>query len=224
MVQHYGDTDTLTGPENDSATQRYEEARAAAHRAMTSVNVIPDRPPTVAPVDLENPAYRGFRFGAAFFGWLITMSMTVLLAAAITGIGAGTTYILGYSRADAERQPGTAAITAAAVVVLLFSLAMYTGGYVAGRLARFDGMVQGFGVWMITMLGVLLAAGAVAALNTQYDLVGRVHRPNVALANNALTTGGMVTVGALVVLSLLAALLGGKTGQRYHDKIDSMLD
>ncbi|MDX6246892.1 MAG: hypothetical protein QOF10_252 [Kribbellaceae bacterium] len=224
MVQHYGDTDILTEPPTDSATQRYEAARAAAHRAMTSVTVIPDRPPVQPPADPELPVYRGFKFGAAFFGWLITVSMTVLLTAVIAGVGVGAAYILEYTRADAERRPGTAAITAAAILVLMLCLAIYTGGYVAGRLARFDGLRQGFGVWMMALLVTLLAAGAGAALNTQYDLVGRVNRPNVPLSNDALTTGGMITAGALLILPLLAALLGGRTGQRYHDKIDSMLD
>jgi hypothetical protein len=224
VVQQYGDTDTLTEPVTDSATQRYEEARAAAHRAMTSVNLVPDRPPTQPPVEAETLVYRGFKFGAAFFGWLITISMTVLLTAAIAGAVGGATYVLEYSRADAERQPGTVAITAAAVLVLMLSLAIYTGGYVAGRLARFDGLRQGFGVWMFVLLMILIAAGTGAALNTQYDLVGRVHRPNVSLTNDALTIGGMITLAAVLVLPLLAALLGGKVGQRYHDKIDSMLE
>jgi hypothetical protein len=38
-------------------------------------------------------------------------------------------------------------------------IAFYTGGYVAGRLARFDGGRQGFGVWMIALVVALLAGG-----------------------------------------------------------------
>lgn len=224
MVQQYGDTDTMTEPGNDTATQRYEEARAAAHRAMTNVTVIPDRPPTQIPSEPDIPAYRGFKFGAAFFGWLIAIAMAVLLTAVIAGAGAGASYVLDYTRADAEQQPGTAAITAGAVLVLMMSLAFYIGGYVAGRLARFDGARQGFGVWMFTLLLAVLAAGSGAVLNSQYDLIGRVDRPDVALTNDTLTTGGIIAAAALVVLTLLAALLGGRTGQRYHDKIDSLLD
>jgi hypothetical protein len=229
VVQQYGDTDTLTEPDSGTATQRYEEARAAAERAMTSVTLVPDRPVSVIPTEaerqeVERPAYRGFKFGAAYFGWLITLSMLVLLTAVIAGAGAGSAYVLDYTRADAEQQAGTAAITAAVVLVLMVSLAFYTGGYVAGRLARFDGARQGFGVWMICLLLGLVATGTGAVLDRQYDLIGQVHRPDVPLTNDALLTGSLITAAALLILPLLAALLGGKTGQRYHDKIDSLLD
>lgn len=220
VEQRIGGTGTLTEPEVDS-TQRYQEARAAAARAMTSVTVVPDTP---LPIEPERLSYRGFKFGAAFFGWLIMGSMVVLLSALITGATAGTTYVLDYTRDDAEQQAGTAAITVAAVFVLMLTLAFYTGGYVAGRLARFDGMRQGFGVWMITFLLLVVASSAGAFLNSHYDLTGRVDRPDVPLTNDALLTGGLITAAALLMLPLLASLLGGRTGQRYHEKIDSLLD
>jgi hypothetical protein len=222
--QRYGNTDTMTQPGNDTATERYEQAREAARRAMTSVTLIPDKPlPQPAPEPVM-PAYRGFKFGAAFFGWLIMMSMVVLLTAIITGAAVGSAYVLDYTRADADQQAGTVAMTAAAVLVVMVCLAFYIGGYVAGRLARFDGARQGFGVWMFFLLLTVIATATGAFLNNQYDLVGRVDRPNVPLANDTLLTGGLITAAALLMLPLLAALLGGKTGQRYHDKIDDMLD
>ncbi|WP_112239431.1 hypothetical protein [Kribbella monticola] len=220
-VEQYGESDTLTQPVPSPTTQRYEEARAAAHRAMTSVTLVPDSLPVTDP---ERLAYRGFKFGAAFFGWLIMLSMIVLLTAVVTGAGAGASYVLDYTKSDARQQAGAAAITSAAVVVLVLSLAFYIGGYVAGRLARFDGARQGFGVWMISLLLVVAAAGAGAFLNSQYDLLGRVHRPDVPLTNDSLLTGGLITAAAVLMLPLLAALLGGKNGQRYHDKIDALLD
>jgi hypothetical protein len=103
-------------------------------------------------------------------------------------------------------------------------LAFYTGGYVAGRLARFDGARQGFGVWMFSFVLAALVAGLGAYANSLYDLVGRVDRPHVPLTNDDLLTGSLITAAALLMLPLLAALLGGKTGQRYHDKIDELLD
>lgn len=221
MDQRIG-TDTLVKPEADSTTERYEAARAAAHRAMTSVTVIPAKPlPETEP---ERLSYRGFKFGAAFFGWLIMGSMAVLLSALVSGATVGTAYVLDYTRADAEQQAGTAAIVAAGTLVLTLSLAFYTGGYVAGRLARFDGVRQGFGVWMITFLLVGLAASLGAFLNSRYDLTGRIDRPDVLISNDDLLTGGLITAAALLMLPLLAALLGGRQGQRYHEKIDDLLD
>ena len=227
MENRYGGTDTMTEPDVSSATKRYEEARAAAARAMTSVTVIPDKPPVAeAPTPAETglPAYRGFRLGAALFGWLIMVSMAVLLTAAIAGTAFGLGYVLDYTREDIDRRAGTAAITAAALLVLMVCLAFYTGGYVAGRLARFDGARQGFGVWMFSMVLVGIAAGIGAYANSLYNLVDRVDRPDFPVTNDNLLTGGLITAAALLMLPLLAALLGGKTGQHYHDKIDALLD
>jgi hypothetical protein len=224
--QRYGDTDTMTQTVTSPTTQRYEEARAAAHRAMSSVTLIPDKPlPQEHPhTETERLAYRGFKFGAAFFGWLIMLSMVVLLSLSLTGIGAGASYVLDYTRTDARQQAGTVALAAAAVFVLMICLAFYIGGYVAGRLARFDGARQGFGVWMISLLLIVIGTGAGAFFNNRYDLVSRVDRPNVPLSNDSLITGGLITAAAVLMLPLLAALLGGKTGQRYHDKIDTLLE
>jgi hypothetical protein len=237
MVQQYGDTATATQPvatatmqvpedADATATQRYEEARAAAHRAMSNVTIIPDQPPIPGEpvVDAEMLSYRGFKFGAAFFGWLIAIAMSVLLTLAVSAAAFGTAEILDYTRADAEAQPGAAGITAATVGVLVLTLAFYAGGYVAGRLARFDGGRNGFGVWMFAFLFSVLAAGAGALLNSQYDLLDEVSRPDVSLSTDTVTTAGIIAAAAVVVLTLLFAIVGGKAGRRYHDKIDRLLD
>jgi hypothetical protein len=220
VVQHYGDTDTI--PTN--ATQRYEEARAAARQAMTRATV--DEPPQLAAganVDVDDPAYRGFKFGAAFFGWMVAISMTVLLAGVVGAIATGVDSVVNYTRAEAEQQAGTLGIAAAVILVLVLSLAFYTGGYVAGRLARFDGARQGFGVWTFALLITVVAAGVVALGNTQVDVLGRINLPSVPLSDSTLTTGAISTAVALVLLTLLSALLGGMTGRRYHDKIDNLM-
>jgi hypothetical protein len=220
VVQHYGDTDTVT----TNATQRYEEARAAARQAMTRATVdAPPQPAEDIDVDIDEPAYRGFKFGAAFFGWLVAMSMTVLLAGVVGAIATGVNSVVTYTRAEAEQRAGTLGIAAAVILVLVLSLAFHTGGYVAGRLARFDGARQGLGVWMFALLITLVAAGVVALANTQHDVVGRINLPNVPLSDSTLTTGAISTAVALVVLTLLAAVLGGMTGRRYHDKIDKWM-
>jgi hypothetical protein len=215
-----GDTATMTTPvgEDTSSTQRYEEARAAANRAMSTMNV-----PQEPEVDPELLSYRGFKFGAAFFGWLIAVSMSALLLAAASAAALGTAQVLDYSTNEAKAQPGAAGITAAAVSVLMVMLGFYIGGYVAGRLARFDGGRQGFGVWMIALVVGLLAAGGGWLLDNQYDLLDRVDWPNVSLSDSTLSLGGLVAGAALLLLTLLAAILGGKNGKRYHDRIDSLL-
>ncbi|WP_427890485.1 hypothetical protein ACQHIV_00370 [Kribbella sp. GL6] len=231
MSQQYpGDTATITTPAGDS-TQRYEEARAAASRAISTITVPADQPLRTPPpaaakseVDPDLLSYRGFKFGAAFFGWLIAISMSVLLMAAASAAAFGTAQVLDYTTSDAKAQAGAASITAAAVSIFMLALAFYTGGYVAGRLARFDGGRQGFGVWMIAVLVGAVAGGLIWFLDGQYDLFGNVHRPSgVSLSDNTLLLGSAAAAAALLVLTLLAAIIGGKAGRRYHDRIDELL-
>ncbi|MGW6199141.1 hypothetical protein ACWF0M_23545 [Kribbella sp. NPDC055110] len=230
MSQQYtGDTATITTPAGDASTQKYEEARAAASRAMSTISVPAEQPLRTPPaaaepdVDPDLLSYRGFKFGAAFFGWLIAISMSVLLMAAVAAAALGTAQVLDYTTSDAKAQPGAASLTAAGVTIFMLMLAFYTGGYVAGRLARFDGGRQGFGVWMIALLVGLLAGGAGWVLDNQYGVLDNFNRPDVALADNTLLLGSIAAAAALLILTLLAAVLGGKSGRRYHDRIDQLL-
>jgi drug/metabolite transporter (DMT)-like permease len=110
------------------------------------------------------------------------------------------------------------------MAIVVIAVAFYSGGYVAGRLARFDGARNGFGVWMVAVLVAVLAAGAGALLNSQYDWLTDVQRPDVALSNGTLATGGVIAAVAVIVVTLLAAIVGGKAGQRYHEKIDRLIE
>ncbi|ADB34101.1 hypothetical protein Kfla_5085 [Kribbella flavida DSM 17836] len=176
----------------------------------------------------QRPSYRGFKIGAAFFGWLVALSMTVVLAVVVAAVVGGGSYLLDYTQVDARQRPAEMALIAAILGTLVLTLAFYSGGYVAGRLARFDGKRQGFGVWLLSVLFLIPLAGVSGMLNVWYDLLGQVEREDLplrtgTLATSTLETGALVTAGAVVLLTLVFAVLGGKAGQRYHDKIDSLL-
>ncbi|WP_238161806.1 hypothetical protein [Kribbella antibiotica] len=194
---------------------------------MSNVTTVPDQPVVAADrppaADAALLVYRGFKFGAAFFGWLIAIAMSVLLSAAVSAVALLTAEILDYGRGDAEAAPAAAGLTASVMAIVVIAVAFYSGGYVAGRLARFDGARNGFGVWMVAVLVAVLAAGAGALLNSQYDWLSDLQRPDVALSNGTLATGGVIAAVALIVVTLLAAVIGGKTGQRYHEKIDRLI-
>ena len=44
--------------------------------------------------------------------------------------------------------------------------------------------------------------------------------PNVAVGNESLTTTGLVTLAAALVVTLLFAILGGKAGDLFHRRVD----
>jgi hypothetical protein len=165
-----------------------------------------------------DPSYRGFKGGAAFFGWIVAIGLIALLTGVVGAIAAAVDYALTI---DWNNDAGTIGIASGVVLLAILLIAYYNGGYVAGRLARFDGARQGFGVWMIGVVVTAVVAGLAALAGSQYDVLDRVDLPSVPIADRTLTTGGIVTVIAAVVITLIAALIGGKAGQRYHKRVDA---
>jgi hypothetical protein len=45
--------------------------------------------------------------------------------------------------------------------------------------------------------------------------------PNIPIDNGSLSTGGIITLIAALLVTLGAAILGGKTGEAYHRRIDN---
>jgi MFS family permease len=164
--------------------------------------------------------YGGFTFAAAFYGWLVAVALTVLLAG-IVGAGAtAANTTLNVTQSEAERQAGTLGLASAIALLVILLIAYFAGGYVAGRMSRFDGGRQGLGVWLLGLLVTILVAVLGAVFGTQYDIFQRVNLPATPVPTNTLTVGGIIPLVAVVVGTLLAAMLGGKAGQRYHTKID----
>jgi amino acid transporter len=164
--------------------------------------------------------FGGINWGAAFFGWLVAIAMTILLVsiagAVLTAVGSSQ----NITQNDAERQAGTIGIAAGIVLLVVLAIAYYTGGYVAGRMSRFDGGKQGLATWIIGLVVTLIAIGLGAIFGNEYNLLDRVDLPRLPLSTEEMSTGGLITAAAVLVLSLLAAMLGGKVGHRYHDKVD----
>ena len=121
---------------------------------------------------------------------------------------------------DAERAANTIGLVAAIVLVAVLALAYYTGGYVAGRMSRFDGGRQGFVVWLIGLLVTIAAAVLGFVAGDQYNLLDRVNVPRIPFPTDQVTTAGIVTVVVVVLGTLLAAMAGGKVGRRYHSRVD----
>jgi hypothetical protein len=164
--------------------------------------------------------FGGVNWGSGFYGWLVAIGITILLTSIVGAVVAAVGSNADISQTDAERQAGTIGITAAAVMLAVLAIAYFIGGYVAGRMSRFDGGKQGLAVWVIGLLVTLLAIAAGAIFGNEYNILDRVDLPRLPLSTDQLSTGGIITAVAVVVLTLLAAMAGGKVGHRYHDKVD----
>ena len=100
-------------------------------------------------------------------------------------------------------------------------ISYYAGGYVAGRMSRFDGGRQGFGVWAWAVIIAIVLAILGAIAGSEYNLFGDLSLPRIPIDEGTLGIGGLITLVAIVLGSLLAAIAGGKAGESYHRRVDA---
>jgi hypothetical protein len=166
----------------------------------------------------QRDRFGGVRWGSAFFGLLSAIG----LASILLGIAAAAGVVLNLSEIKdvANGNDDTIGLGGAILLLVGLALAWYCGGYAAARMARFDGARQGVGVWVWTLvIGAALAIAAVIG-GSEYDVFQQLNLPNVAVGDASLTTGGIVTLAAAVVVTLVFAVFGGMAGDRYHRRID----
>ncbi len=164
--------------------------------------------------------FGGYNVGADFFGWLVAIALAVLLASIVGAVAAAVGSGLEVDQTDAERRAGTIGLATAITLLVILMIGYYAGGYVAGRMSRYDGGRQGVGVWVIGLVVTIIAIGLGALFGTQYNIMDRVDLPSIPIPRDTLTTGGVVSAVAVLVGTLLASMGGGKVGQRYHRKVD----
>jgi hypothetical protein len=173
-------------------------------------------------VGREKDAFGGMKFGSCFFGWLTASGTAVLLAALVTGIGAA----LGLSRnveaaGTSPTQTESVGLVGGIVLLAIIFVSYLAGGYVAGRMARFNGLKQGFGVWLWAVIMAILVAVAGWLAGARFDVLARVNSfPRLPVNEGTLTTGGIIVALGVVAASLIGALLGGLAGMRYHRRVD----
>jgi hypothetical protein len=98
--------------------------------------------------------------------------------------------------------------------------AYYCGGYVSGRMSRFDGGRQGLAVWVIGLVVTIALAVSGALFGAEYNVLEQLNLPRIPVEEGALTAGAAIALVAVVLVSLLAAMGGGKAGERFHHKVD----
>ena len=164
--------------------------------------------------------YGGFNWGADFLGWLVSIAITVLLASIVGAIAVAVGSTLSLTQSEAERSAGSIGLGTAIATLIVLMVGYYGGGYVAGRMSRFDGARQGFGVWLVGLIVTIIVVVIGAVAGSQYDIFSRVNLPAMPIPTDTATFGGLIVLAAVVFGTLLAALLGAKIGQRYHTKVD----
>lgn len=164
--------------------------------------------------------FGGLNLGAAFFGWIVAIGMAILLAGIVGAVLAAVGSSIDVTQSDAERSAGTIGLSTAIVLLIILAIAYYAGGYVAGRMSRFDGARQGVGVWVIGLAVTIIAIGLGAIFGSKYNVLERVDLPRIPISNDQLSWGGVIAGIAVVLATLLFAVLGGILGHRYHNRVD----
>jgi hypothetical protein len=169
----------------------------------------------------QREEYGGINWGAAFFGWLVAVGVAVLLTGLLAAAGAAIGLTESSTASAAQSTPPDTLTLAGAIALLaVLAIAYYCGGYVAGRMSRFDGARQGIGAWVVGLLITIGAAILAVIAGSEYNVVERANLPRLPIGDQTLTTGGAIATVAIVLGTLLFAALGGIAGARYHRKVD----
>jgi hypothetical protein len=144
-------------------------------------------------VDREKKRYGGIKWGSAFFG----------------------------SLGDSAGQAATIGLGGAIALLVVLLIAYFCGGYVAGRMARFNGVKQGVAVWIWAIVIAVVVAVAGKVLGDKYDVLAKLGGfPRLPFSHGDVTTAAVVALVIAVVAALVGAVLGGLAGMRFHRKVD----
>lgn len=175
----------------------------------------------------EKDRYGGVKVGSAFFGWLTATGTAVLLFALVAAVGAAvglsTDTDPGRVASQAVQDPMALGIGGGIAMLVVVLLAYFCGGYVAGRMARFNGARQGVAVWLWAVLIALVVALLGVLVGDQFDVLGQASAlPPIPVSAQNLNIAGITAAVAAAAVSLLGAVLGGLAGMRFHRKVDEV--
>jgi hypothetical protein len=170
--------------------------------------------------------YGGMYWGSAFIGFAVASFFTIIFLGIVGAIVGAVGYqlnapvpkigstITNTALTGTSQSLGIGALVGSLIAVFL---AYLIGGYTAGRMARFDGARNGFGVWVWTIIVAILLGIAGAIAGTSFNVASQIH---LKVDWATLTAAGAISIAVTLVVMLLGAVLGGIMGERYHRPID----
>ena len=169
----------------------------------------------------QREEFGGVNWGSAFFGWLVAVGMAAILLGLLSAAGAAFG-LSDVSDSEAKQNAETIGIIGAILLLLVLGIAYFCGGYVSGRMSRFDGGRQGVAVWVLGLVVTIVLAVAGALFGAEYNVLERLNLPRIPIEEGSLTAGAAITLAVVVIATLLLAMMGGKAGERYHKKVDRL--
>ncbi|MEX0864134.1 MAG: hypothetical protein WD269_04575 [Acidimicrobiia bacterium] len=166
-------------------------------------------------------SFGGLDTPAALGGLFAALGMLAFVGALI----AATSIPIQLNAFDVEgnrEQLGWAGIAIGALVVFA---SFFFGGWVAGRVARFNGVMNGAGVglWMVLLMAVSATAGVF--IEERYNILQSAALPDWFSQISGDDVARLaIAAGILGLLAIFAgAMLGGAVGGNYNRKVDAAL-
>jgi hypothetical protein len=175
-----------------------------------------------APIELRRRERERFgrriQWETVFFGLLAAVGLAALLVAMVLGglVAAGVTDF----RDNAASFFDHLTTAGGGVAIAIIALSYLTGGYVAARMARFDGWRQGLGIWFLSLLMVVAVAIAAWIGGGTLDPTKSISLPSNPVDTGPLSHSGWAILAVVLAVSLVAAVAGGILGERYHRAVD----
>jgi hypothetical protein len=148
-------------------------------------------------------------------GVLVAYGAFAVLAALVGAVAAAIGLDNDLSSNDWARL-GTGSAIAAAVVLLL---AYLFGGYVAGRMARRAGLLNGLAVFLVAIVLIAVVGAITASLADAETIRSNLRSLGVPASGAEWGDVGTLAGIASLVAMLAGALLGGVLGERWHSKL-----
>lgn len=168
------------------------------------------------------------RFGnadllASLVGMLAGLGTLVLLSALIAAGAGGIDYQLNVLNEEGTLDESS--VIGLVVAALVVFASFIVGGFAAGRMARYNGGMNGLGagLWMLLLIAIFAALGA--WVGAEYNAFNRVDLPNwfAQVDVDDLTAMAAVASAVLVVVTLLGGYIGGRLGETYHRRVDAAI-
>lgn len=172
----------------------------------------------------EKEQFGGVKVGSAFFGWLTATGMAVLLTAFVAAAGTAVGLANNTDVNEAVNQVannGTVGIVGIIVLLVILFVSYYSGGYVAGRMARFNGARQGMMVWAWALIAAVVVALLGFFAGQQFNVLANLNSfPRIPINEGELTVTSIIAAVVVALVALVGAVLGGLAGMRFHRKVD----
>ncbi len=210
---------------NDDKTPSHTRPMTAVHYdAATRDTVVEEVPTRQTVVAREKEQFGGIKVGSAFFGWLAATGTAVLLTALVaaggTAVGLATNTDVNDAVNEASNNQ-TVGLAGIIVLLVILLVSYYCGGYVAGRMARFNGIRQGFMVWVWALIAAIVVAVLGMVAGQRFNILASLNSfPRIPVNEGELNTMSIVAAIVVALVALVGAVLGGLAGMRFHRKVD----